>query len=101
MRKSYCVLVLVGLSAAACSSKNFPPSPVPGLLNDRQAVTLANMKLNEENPAPRMLTRLEREPWGYLVGYRTMFNATAKPPLESHLVAVNNDGEVTEWRFTD
>lgn len=101
MRKSYCVLVLVGLTAAACSSQSYPVSPMPAALNDRQAVVLANAKLNEELPAQRMLTRLERQPWGYLVGYRTMFSATAQPPVESHLVAVHNDGEVTEWRFVD
>ena len=102
MRKSYGLVVLLGLSAAACSSsQSYTASPIPAPLNDRQAVALANAKLNEEVVTPRMITRLEREPWGYLVGYRTLFNPVGKPPMESLLVAVHNDGEVTQWRFVD
>ena len=102
MRKSYALLVLMGLATSACSSsQHYTASPIPALLNDRQAVALANMKLNETVVEPRMITRLEREPWGYLVGYRTMFSATRKPPMESILVAVHDDGEITQWTFTD
>ena len=102
MRKSYTIVMLLGLSAAACSSsQTYTASPIPALLNDRQAVALANAKLNEEVVTPRQITRLERQPWGYLVGYRTPFSMTGKPPTEAILVAVHNDGTVEPWRFAD
>ena len=96
-------LAVVGLIALAmgCSSSGpqFPASPVPAPLSDLEAARLGNSYLHEQNVHHAMLHSALRDCDGYLLAYTTVFDADGKPPKESHLLIVKNDGSVRELRF--
>jgi len=90
-------------AAVGCASKpeSFPPSPVPAALNDLEANRLGSAFLAQQNTRHAMLHSALRQSDGYLLAYTTVFDADGKPPKESHLVIVRNDGTVREVKFDD
>jgi hypothetical protein len=99
-RSAAAVALLLPLAAASCSSsksQSWPAQPVPAMLTDYQANTLAQQYLDQHAvAAPRVVTAEERQPDGWWLYYQTPFNASARPPSLVYLMQVNNDGTVNE-----
>ncbi len=91
-------LLLTGLLGCS-NARHFPESPVPAVLTDREAVSIADEFLRDHEISTRVVTSIEPQDWGYLVGYHSTFDPNLRPPKVSHLVAVQNDGDVREWTF--
>ena len=91
--------VIALAAAAGCSSQPFPPSPVPAPLNDLQAASMGDRYLHDQNVGHAMLHSALRQSDGYLLAYTTVFDMDGKPPKESRLLIVRNDGSVREIRF--
>jgi hypothetical protein len=95
----------LGLAGAVgCASKEvYPASPVPAVLNDREAIRLAELYLDDVAPAASMrdVTTVEPTGDGYLVGFKTFFNETQRAPKQSRLVMVEHDGDVREMTFRE
>ena len=89
--------------AGGCASEDFPRSPVNAVLNDREAVRLAELHLDDVAPqaSPRDVVTIEATGDGHLVGFHTYFDEPQTPPKQSRLVMVEHDGEVREVTFTD
>lgn len=92
--------LVLPLGACSCASSSLPSSPVPAVLNDREAMSLAHQSLLERGTAPGIFVSAEPLCDGYLVGYRTDFDMSRQPPAESHLLVVKNSGVVDEPTFS-
>ena len=85
--------------ASACTHYPLPASPVAAPMTDMEAARAA-----DDFIAPRVgtgKTLTEIRPWkdGWLVKYATDVYPGARPPKESHLIVVNNNGAVHEMEF--
>jgi hypothetical protein len=96
-----CLATLAVCTLVGCNAQHFPASPVPAVLTDREAVSLADRYLADREIATSVVTNIEPQDWGYLVGYHSTFDPNLRPPKLSRLVAVKNDGDVREWTFRE
>jgi hypothetical protein len=76
-----------------------------GILNDREAVRLAELHLSDTAPDanPRDVTSIETstDGKGHIVVFNTFFDETQHPPKQSRMVMVDHDGDVREVTFKD
>ena len=99
MRVSICALAGAMLVGAGCSSENFPASPVPAHLTDREAASLGGRYLIERGTPPTRVTAIEPTDKGYLFHYQSYFDAPSGPPKQVRLLNINNDGTIREIWF--
>ena len=95
--------LFVAAAAAAGGCADYPAWPVPAVLNDREAVRLAELHLNDVAPesSPRDVVSVDPMGERTLVAFQTLFDETQRPPKTSRLVLVDHDGDVRELRFMD
>lgn len=88
--------------AAGCSSSSrMPASPVPAALTDIEAARLGGTYLAEQNDRNQMLHSALRQCDGYLLAYTTVLDPNGKPPKESHLVIVQDNGAIRELHLNE
>jgi hypothetical protein len=92
--------LVLPLAACSCASEPLPSSPVPAILSDQEAMSLAHRSLMDRGTAPGVFVSAEPLCDGYLLGYRTDFDMSRQPPAESHLLVVKNSGVVDEPTFS-
>ncbi len=87
-------------TCVSCASHHLPASPVPASLSEMDAMRMGERFMHQQRNLPSaQLVSAQRDKWGYLLIYHTVFNPYGTPPSESHLVAVHNDGTIRELTF--
>lgn len=102
MRTTLIAIAALAVTVGCSSSKpSYPASPVPAAMTDLQAARLGGAFMAQQNNRHQLLHSALRQCDGYLLAYTSVFDADGKPPKESHLVIVRNDGSVHEIQFAE